>query len=347
MLIGLPKETKLFENRVSLIPKHVALLVKNGHRVYIEKDTGVAAGFTNQEYKASGAEIVSRDQVYKCPMIVRVKRPQLKTLKQNQILLGYLHVEKGENPELLNRIQQKKITAFANHLFKDAEGKRLVNLGYEAGVVGIYEGLRLHGKLLKDHGEDNPFYNLPSSLILKSEVNLVREIKKISRKLIRKPNIYIIGNGLVAKGCKLILNQIKVPYFVLHREETRNIKKYLHEADILINATYWLPGDRPIITRKLLKDIKPTTPIIDVSCEEAGAVETTIERTWANPTYKVDGITHFAVGNLPSAVANDSTVHLSKMTYPYVLKIANGDYNNSGLIVNKGILQKIKLRPTI
>ncbi|MEM4368081.1 MAG: hypothetical protein QXO21_03600 [Candidatus Anstonellales archaeon] len=338
MIIGIPKETKLFETRVALIPEHVKILVKKGHVVLVEKNAGEKIGFTDNEYKKNGAKIVSTKEVYKSQMIVRVKRPQIKTLKSKQIILGYLHVEKGENPPLLKALINKKITAYAYHLFKNEKGERLINLGYEAGVVGMYEGLRLWGTINKKISKKgNKFSALPSTWELKTEKNIVETTSKILKGEKQKPVIYIMGNGLVAKGCKRILNQVNIPYFVLYKEDTKNIDKYLPRADIIVNATYWLPGEPHIITKEKLKMIKKTCPIVDISCEEHGAVETTVEKSWGNPIYTVNDIYHFAVGNLPSALGRDSSIHLSNMIINYVIDIAENKLKNtSGLLTING-----------
>jgi len=339
MIIGIPKETKLGETRVALVPKAVKKLVQKKHLVLVEKSAGEKSGFTDQDYQRAGAKIVKTEEVYRAKMIVRVKRPQIKTLKTGQILLGYLHVEKNENPPLMKALLKKKITAYGYHLFKDKNQRRLINLGYEAGLVGAYESLRFYGKIQQRAGFKNDLTTLPSAWQCQSSQRIINAINlKIKIPLTRKPNIYILGNGLVAKGCRTVFNQIALPYFSLSREETKNMTIYLDKIDILINAVSYLPSEPHIITRFMLKKMKSTALIVDISCDQNGAIQTCKEPSWANPVYQVEGIYHFCVGNLPAAIGAEASTHLSQMVYPFVASIAAGEKLRNGLITSNGQL---------
>lgn len=332
MKIGIPKETKPFENRIALTPQAVKQLVVMGQEVLVEKEAGTGSGFSDKQYTDSGAKIVNKIKVLKAKMIVRVKEPKLETIQSKQILFGYLHVEKGQDPILLKDLKQKKVISFAYHLFFDTKGKRLINLGYEAGVVGIYEGLRLYGSLQK---KKNSFTTLPSSWQCKAEEKMVRELQTIPEKE-KNLKIFILGNGLVTKGCIRVLNQAGIPYFILPREDTKNISSYLSNADIIVNAVYWKKSEPRIITKELLSLIKPSTPIIDISCDENGSIQTSRPTAWNNPTFIVDGITHFAVDNLPSAIAQDASTHLSAMILPFIMQVARGELTDNGLVTKDG-----------
>jgi N5-(carboxyethyl)ornithine synthase len=200
----------------------------------------------------------------------------------------------------------------------------------------MYEGLKIYGmNLYKKNKIKTDFLDLPSVWELKSEEMIIKQLKKI-KNFPHSLKIYLLGNGLVASGCRRILNVIDLPYLVLSRKETAEIENYLPKVDILVNATYWLPSEPHIVEKKHLKLMKKTAIICDISCEEHGAIETTLEKTWGNPTYEVDGILHFAVGNLPSALSHDASVHLSNMIIKYVKEIAKGNYNFTGLITKDG-----------
>jgi len=108
MNIALPKETKVGEKRIALIPEHVKKLIDAGHRIMIEKDAGLGAGFSDQEYARVGAQIVSTAEIYQQPLIIRVKEPPLETLKPNQTIMGYLHIDKNQSPVLLQALLEKK-----------------------------------------------------------------------------------------------------------------------------------------------------------------------------------------------------------------------------------------------
>src|SRR3989304_8720672 len=143
MIIGIPKETKENEFRIALTPEHVALLCAEGHSVFIEKGAGAGCKFSDEEYAIAGGK--NKENVDNCEMIVRVKEPPLHTIKENQTIMGYLHIEKGQNPVLLKKLLEKNVTSYAYEQIKNKKGERLVNLGVEAGIVGMYEGLRLYG----------------------------------------------------------------------------------------------------------------------------------------------------------------------------------------------------------
>ena len=337
MKIGIPKETKSNEFRVALVPSDVKKLVEFGHEVVVEKDAGKGCGFSNKEYIIAGAKIA--DYVYDCPMIVRVKEPPLDTIKQGQRIMAYLHVEKGQNPELLNTLLDNNVTSYAYEEIKDNFGDRLVNLGLEAGVVGMYEGLRLHGKLLKKAGKKDLFKPLPPIKKYGKE----KSYSYLSRlNLERKPVVAIMGNGRVSAGVKEVLRQAGINPLILWRDKTPFIDDYLPHIDILINAVVWYPTDPNIVRRSMLKLMKKTSVIVDISCDKNGAVETCIPTTWDAPIYEEEGITHMCVDNLPSAIPREASMHLSTMILPYVLSVASDLKLKTGLMTMAGIFEYTK-----
>ncbi|MBW2980923.1 hypothetical protein KY360_05900 [Candidatus Woesearchaeota archaeon] len=334
MKIGIPKETKRNEFRVALVPEDVRRLVEFGHDVVVEKDAGKGAGFSNREYKKAGAKL--SDYVYDCSMVVRVKEPPLDTIKEGQTIMAYLHVEKDQNPPLLNTLLDKTVTSYAYEEIRDNFGERLVNLGFEAGVVGMYEGLRLHGNLLKKDGQKNIFRWLPP--IKKSgKEKAYRYLSRLN--LERKPNIAIMGNGRVSAGVQEVLKQANIKATILWRDKTPFIEQYLSDVDILINAVVWYPTDPNIVRRSMLKLMKKTSVIADISCDKNGAVETCFPTTWENPAYEEEGITHMCIDNLPSAIPREASIHLSTMILPYVLSVANGERLKTGLMTMGGLFE--------
>ncbi len=294
MNIGIPKEIKIGEFRIALIPEHVALLVKAGHSVFIEKDAGKRCKFTNRDYEKAGALICN--DVSDCEMIVRVKEPPLATIKEDQIIMGYLHVEKGQNSALLEKLLEQNTTSYAYEEIRDIQGERLVNLGFEAGVVGMYEGLRLHGRIIEKQGLENRFKILKPI----KKYFYLNDVYQALQEAHVKDNIivYILGKGRVSSGAQTVLNYIGIKPRVLCRKKTANIKRYLSWADIIINAVDWYPHESRIITKDMLLRMKRNAIIIDISCDENGAVESCIPTTWQKPIYVFNGITHFCVDNL-------------------------------------------------
>ena len=332
MRIGIPKETKLGEFRVALIPDHVRLLSKAGHTVFVERDAGKKCKFSNRAYEKAGA-IIS-DDVYDCEMIVRVKEPALATIKKNQIIMGYLHVEKGQNPMLLKKLVDQNTVSYGYEEIRDEKGNRLVNLGVEAGIVGMYEGLRLYGKILEKNGFENRFKKLKPI----KKYFCVEDVYKalIEANVHNDVNVYILGKGRVSSGAQTILKYTEIKPNVLYRNKTVFIDKYLPKADIIINAVDWYPHEPRIITKNMLKLMKKTAVIVDISCDENGAIESCIPTTWQKPTYVFNEVTHFCVDNLPSAVPRDSSIHLSSMIISHVLRVADSEVLETGLMTREG-----------
>jgi alanine dehydrogenase len=335
MIIGIPKETKLGEFRVALIPDHVRLLTESGHKVFIEKNAGKKCKFSNKSYEEAGAVVV--DDVYDCEMIVRVKEPPLATIRKNQVIMGYLHIEKGQNMALLKKLLAQNTTSYAYEEIRDKKGERLVNLGVEAGIVGMYEGLRLYGKILEKHGLENRFKVLEPIKKYFCVENVYKALEEA--KVNNDVNVYIFGKGRVSSGAQKVLKYTKIKPNVLYRDKTVFVHKYLPKADIVVNAVDWYPHEPRIITKDMLKLMKRTAVIIDISCDENGAIESCIPTTWQKPTYVFNGITHFCVDNLPSAIPRDSSVHLSGMIISHVLKVASGKELESGLMTKNGIFE--------
>jgi alanine dehydrogenase len=338
MIIGIPKETKSGEFRVALVPDHVQLLTKAGHTVYVEKNAGKNCKFSDKAYKKAGAIIA--DNVYDCEMIVRVKEPELHTIKRNQIIMGYLHVEKGQNLTLLKKLLDQNTTSYAYEEIRDENDERLVNLGVEAGIVGMYEGLRLYGKVLEKNGLQNRFKKLKPI----KKYHSVKEVYKALEEanVHNNVNIYIFGKGRVSLGAQEVLKYTKIKPSVLYRDKTRFIAPYLPKTDIIVNAIDWYPDEPRIITKNMLKLMKKTAVIVDISCDENGAIESCTPTTWQKPTYIFNGVTHYCVDNLPSAIPRDSSIHLSSMIMPHVLKIANSEEITTGLMTKNSIFEYAK-----
>lgn len=249
MDIGIPVERKEKEFRVSLLPKAVKELVEAGHSVFVESNAGLKAGFPDEEYENAGARITN--SVWKSEMVVKVKSQAKDPYNEKQILMAYLHVEKGQSPKLLKKLLEKKVQSYAFEEIRAENGERLVNLGYQAGVVGTYEGLRVFGGLLES--SDDQFKSLPPIKAI-GKKTAYTHLSKLNLK--RKINIAIMGNGNVARGAKKVLSEAGIKPQILGRHKTRWIEDYLPEVDILINAVTWGPKDPHIVTKEMLSLMK-------------------------------------------------------------------------------------------
>jgi alanine dehydrogenase len=351
MDIGVVKETKLQERRVALVPNEVSKLVGEGHQVYVEDNAGLGAGFNNQNYRDVGAQIVPAEEVYEKKLLIRVKEPPIESLREQQILMGYLHIEKGQSPELKQALLEKRVTAYAFEEIRDLNTThRLVSLGFEAGVVGMFEGLRTYGQIQQQNGKNNPFKSLKPIREYASKDDAYLALRDINPRDI-STRVYIAGYGKVSKGAQEVLSKISCPPTILKEEDTARIPilgrehayiwKHLPQADIFVNAIVWQPGSQRVITKKDLERMVDGSLIVDISCDENGGVESCIPTTWKNPSYRVitengNNIFHYCVDNMPSAIAHDSSVNLSKMIYPHVLKVANGETLPTGLMTKNG-----------
>ena len=332
MEIGIPRETRRNEARVSLVPQDVAQLVRAGHKILVQEDAGTASGFLAAAYEEAGAAISS--SLRDCGLVVGVKAPRLSALRPGATVMAYLHVEKGQNAKLLRRLKDGRFLSYAYEEIRDDRDERLVNLGFEAGVVGIVEGLRTFGAILDKAGGHNPFKRLIRGPAYGSKKRIYAEVAKLGP--INSINVVIMGRGHVSGGVQELLKQTDINQTVLWRDETANIETYLPDVDILVNAVDWYPQEAHIVTRSMLRLLKPTALILDISCDRNGAIETCIPTTWDDPVYEVDGIAHFCVSNLPSAIPGDSSVHLSGMILPHVMKVADGEELATGMMTKDG-----------
>jgi len=248
--------------------------------------------------------------------------------------MAYLHVEKGQNAKLLAKLKKKKVLSYAFEEIRNGNGKRLINLGFEAGIVGTAEGLRILGRIFEKNNRPNPFKQLKHVREYGSREQIYSEIAKLDTK--NAINIVIMGKGCVSRGVQDLLGRANTNLSVLWKNETANIEKYLPDVDILVNAVDWYPEEPCIIKKSMLKLLKRTALILDISCDKNGAIQTCIPTTWKNPVYEMEGITHFCVSNLPSAIPRDSSVRLSSMILRRVMKVANGEELNTGMMTKNG-----------
>ena len=209
----------------------------------------------------------------------------------------------------------------------------------------MYEGLRLYGNVLEKHGLKNRFKVLTPIKKYYSVENVYKALKEAN--IHNGINVYILGKGRVSSGAQTVLKYAQIDANVLYRDKTIFIDRYLPKADIIINAVDWYPKEPRIITKRMLKLMKKTAVIVDISCDENGAIESCIPTTWQKPTYLFDGITHFCVDNLPSAIPRDSSRQLSSMIIGHVLKVANNEELETGLITKNGVFEYAKKKGTL
>lgn len=334
MYIGCTKELKNHEYRVGLTPDGVSMLVGAGHKVYIEKDAGLAAGFSDADYKKAGATIkkTAKEVFDISDMIIKVKElePQeYELMHEGQILYTYLHL--ASNPQLAKVLMKKNIQSVAFETITDKLGNLpcLRPMSQIAGRLSIQEGAKYIERSFGGRGI------------------LLGGVPGVDR-----GTIVILGGGTAGTYAAKAAVGIDANVILLDISANRlayledifgasvttlystpdNIKRALAKADLVIGSVL-IPGAATpqLIKKEYLKLMKPGSVIVDIAIDQGGCCETSHVTTHDDPVFIKDGIVHYCVGNMPGAVPYTSTVALANATIKYALDIAN-----------KGLLQAIK-----
>lgn len=325
MIIGVPKEIKISENRVGLTEAGVKQLVKEGHTVYVEKDAGLGSSITNQQYEKAGAKILdSKKEVYaKAEMIMKVKEPlpdEYELLREEQILYTYLHL--AAEPKLTKVLCERKVKAIAYETIELENGSLplLVPMSEVAGRMATQIGAFY---LQKDHGGKG---------ILLGGVTGVRPAK-----------VTIIGGGIVGtNAAKMAVGlgaEVTVLDVSLSRLEylddifqgrcmtlysnAQNIEQAVKEADLLIGAVLITGHKAPtLVSKDMVSNMGKGSVVVDVAVDQGGCIETCRPTSHANPTFEVEGVIHYCVPNMPGVVSRTSTYALTNVTLKYASMLA-------------------------
>ncbi len=326
MIIGILKEIKPNEYRVAGTPATVKEIVTHGHKVLVQKDAGLGSGYTNEEYKAAGAEILdTADEVYtKADLFYKVKEffpEEYKYMNKDKIIYTYIH--SNAHPEETDAILESKVTAIAYEDITDDNGgfpllKPMSILAGKGGFLAATQHMQAinggNGTLLANVcGVEAPTVTIIGS----GNAGLgAAELAVAFKNNVRILDINI--NAMEDAKTKLGSN---VSFMFSNRE---NIVKCLKESDVIINCIMW-PKHRKdhLIGREDLKLMKKGAMIVDVACDDEGAVETCRSTSHDDPVYYEEGVKHYCVDNIPSAFARTASILLSEATLPYLLKIAN------------------------
>lgn len=326
MIIGVPKEIKNNENRVALTPAGVKELKKHGHQVFVQKTAGTGSGFNDEYYVQSGAELLSTiEEVYAiAEMIIKVKEPieaEYGLIREDQLVFTYFHFASYE-PLTKAMIASKSICLAYETVEKpDRSLPLLVPMSEVAGRMSIQEGAKYLEKPSGGRG------------ILLGGVPGVRPAK-----------VMILGGGVVGTNAAKMAAGLGADVTILDLSLSRlrylddvmpanvntfmsneyNIRELIGSHDLIVGAVL-IPGAKAphLITRDMLKDMKPGTVLVDVAVDQGGCIETCKPTTHENPTYMIDGILHYCVANMPGAVPYTSTLALTNATLPYAIELAN------------------------
>ena len=326
MIIGTPKEIKNHESRVGLNTASVGSLVDSGHKVYIEKNAGIKSGFSNEDYRKAGAEILSTaKEIYsKSELIVKVKEPQqeeFSLIRKNQTLFTYFHFSSSK--KLTEAMMKSKATCIAYETVETNDKKLplLTPMSEVAGRMAVQQGAKYLEKPQLGKGK------------------LIGGVPGVA-----PAKVIIIGAGIVGTeaakmaaglGSQVILFDINLerlrylsevlPKNVIPLYSSREaIINHLSTCDVIIGSVL-VPGAKApkIITKKMLDEMESGTVLVDVAVDQGGCFETCKETTHQEPVYLVDGKVHYCVTNIPGAVPMTSTNALNNATLNYIQLIAD------------------------
>ncbi len=343
MIIGVPKEIKSNENRVALTPAGVIGFISNGHEVYVQSTAGVGSGFSDEMYVKAGATMLSSiEEVYNiAEMIIKVKEPiapEYKLIREGQLVYTYFHFASYE-PLTQAMIESGAVClAYETVQLPDNSLPLLIPMSEVAGRMSIQEGAKYLEKPMGGRG------------VLLGGVPGVRPA-----------HVLILGGGIVGtQAAKMAaglgahvtimdislnrlryLDEIMPANVTTQFSDEYNIRALIGHSDLIVGAVL-IPGAKApsLITRDMLKDMKPGTVLVDVAVDQGGCIETCRPTTHDNPTYVVDDVVHYCVANMPGAVPYTSTIALTNATLSYGLKLANLGWHHAcqaDLALRKGL----------
>ncbi len=362
MKIGVPKEIKNNENRVALTPAGVSALVNRGHIVYVQKTAGEGSGFSDAEYRKAGAKMKNDiESTYKvAEMIVKVKEPiksEYALIKEDQLVFTYFHFA-SHLPLTKAMIKSKAIClAYETVELPDRSLPLLIPMSEVAGRMSIQQGAKYLEKPEKGRG------------VLLGGVPGVPPGK-----------VMILGGGIVgtqaAKMAAGLGAQVTILDINLNRlrhlsdimpanvttlySNEYNIRKLIKESDLIIGAVL-IPGAKApnLISKAMLKDMRPGTVVVDVAVDQGGCIETCKPTTHADPTFIIEDVVHYCVANMPGAVPSTSTLALTNATLQYAIELADKGWKRAckenaalakglnivkGKVVYKGVADAFNLK---
>lgn len=326
MRIGVPKEIKNHEYRVGLTPGSIRELVTSGHDVMVETHAGAEAGFSDEDYKAVGAIIAAsaRDVFKHADLIVKVKEPQpqeYELLRAEQILFTYLHL--APDPKQAHALMTAKVTGIAYETVTDPFGglPLLAPMSEVAGRMAAQVGASL---LEKSKGGSGVLLGGvpgvdPGKVVVLGGGVVGCNAARIAAGMGAEVSIFDKNPRRLNELDWLFKSRVKTVFSTAETVET-----YVARADLVVGAVLVAGALAPrLVTQAMLKKMRPGSVLVDVAIDQGGCFETSRPTSHDDPTFKVDGIIHYCVTNMPGAVARTSTFALNNATLPFVKAIAN------------------------
>jgi len=361
MIIGVPKEIKSNENRVALTPAGALELTRRGHSVFVQSTAGVGSGFEDHDYVNAGASILNTaEEVWaKGEMIMKVKEPiaeEYALCRANQLIFTYFHFASSQDLTNAMIASRSICLAYETVETKDRQLPLLIPMSEVAGRMAIQQGAKYLEKPVKGRG------------VLLGGVPGVPPGK-----------VLVLGGGIVGTqaakmaaglGAMVTILDVNLPRLrylsdimpanvVTEYSNEYNIRRLIQTHDLIIGAVL-LPGAKApnLITREMLKLMRPGTVVVDVAVDQGGCMETTRPTTHADPTFIIEDVVHYCVANMPGAVPFTSTVALTNATLPYALQLAEKGWKKActdnlelklglnvvkGKVVYKGVAEAFNL----
>ncbi len=326
MIVGVPKEIKSNENRVSLVPAGAQALAGRGHSVIIQQGAGLGSGFSDDMYRSAGAEVVADvDEIWtRSEMIMKVKEPieiEYSRMRDGQIIFTYFHFAADE--KLTHAVLDSRCVAVAYETVQIPTGELplLTPMSEVAGRMAVQEGARY---LEKAHGGLGCLLGgvpgvLPAEVVILGGGVVGTNAAKIAAGFGAHVTILDINLDRLRYLSDVMPANVDTYYSNRH-----NILEQIARADLLIGAVL-VPGAKApsLVLRDDLKLMKDGSVLVDVAVDQGGCIETVKPTTHSDPTYVVEGVIHYCVANMPGAVPRTSTLALTNATFPYAMALAN------------------------
>ncbi|MCE2790065.1 MAG: alanine dehydrogenase [Saprospiraceae bacterium] len=326
MIIGVPKEIKQSENRVALTPAGVMEFVRHGHSVYIQTHAGDGSGFSDDDYSEAGAQILPTiEEVYRiAEMIIKVKEPiekEYSLIRPDQLLFTYFHFASYE-PLTKAMIASNAIClAYETVESSDRSLPLLVPMSEVAGRMAIQQGAKYLEKPQQGRGVLlGGVPGVPPAKVLVLGGGIVgTQAAKMAAGLGAMVTILDVS----LKRLRYLSDVMPANVITMYSNEF-TIRRLIRNHDLIVGAVL-IPGAKAphLITREMLKDMRPGTVVVDVAVDQGGCIETCRPTTHDEPTYIIDKVVHYCVANMPGAVPYTSTIALTNATLPYALQLAN------------------------
>lgn len=338
MRISIPRETKTLEGRVALVPAACGDLVRAGHEVFIETRAGELSGFTDADFSGVGVTVLTDAAALygKADLVVKVKEPiagDLEHLRPEHLLFCYLHL--AAEAKLTDRLLDIGLTGIAFETVEEADGglPLLAPMSNIAGRIGIQAGAHLLHQ--PQGGRGILLGGLPAAdrghVVVLGAGSAGGNSARMAAAMGARVTVFDKRQDRLAEMMAIGPNVTSLyPY-------AETVNEYVVKADIVIGAVLVAGARAPrVVTREMVVNMPEGSVMVDISVDQGGCFETTRPTTYVDPTYKIAGVTHFAVTNMPGAVPRTSSQALSAAILPYVQKVARSDWERNSALA-KGV----------